>query len=543
MNDVGEEHFADELKPGTQLLLGQFTIESFLNAGGFGITYLAKDSLDRRVVIKECFPSSFCRRTGNAVGARTRQREDEFRSIVKLFLQEASNLSKLDHPYIVKVHQVFEDNETAYMAMDYIQGPDLLHTVEGVAPPLQPDQIISILCKMLESLGYVHDQGMLHRDISPDNILLDRFTGNPVLIDFGASKKEITRKSRALSGLRVVKDGYSPQEFYIAGSKQAACSDLYALAASFYHLITAETPKTSQERLSAIANREADPHRPLSGRCPAYPPQFLAAIDKAMSIFPRDRIQDVAEWQAMLRGMPVAAAPLGLAEGPAVPGAEQPRAISAPQAHAVAAARLARTQSVPPAIRPVAQAAAPVPAVEAAEAVIVADAPFAMTRTVALPFVPAQDEPNRVGALLPGSSAWLEIGQRIVEVNGVVVQDGSDLQAMMVAGANLADASELKETLPVVGQLKLSSGLTFETLETPTGVQTRVAAIPAGEETDLRPGDILLVYSATGETIGTGGALADILAREMAADVEAYGFAVQRDGGTTDATFRLLGAD
>jgi len=82
---------------------------------------------------------------------------------------------------------------------------------------------------------------------------LAELLGQPVLIDFGASRKEVTRKSRALSGLRVVKDGYSPQEFYVSGSKQAPCSDLYALAASFYHLITGETPKTSQERLSAIA--------------------------------------------------------------------------------------------------------------------------------------------------------------------------------------------------------------------------------------------------------------------------------------------------
>ena len=300
MDDFGTESFADELPVGTQLLQGQFTIESFLNAGGFGITYVARDSLNRQVVIKECFPSSFCRRSGKRVGARSQQRQDDFRSMVALFMQEAINLSKLDHPNIVRVHQVFQDNDTAYMAMDYVRGPDLLETVEGTAPRLAPARITMLLGRMLDALGHVHAKGFLHRDISPDNILLDSGTGEPVLIDFGAARKDETRKSRALSGLRVVKDGYSPQEFYISGSLQAPCSDLYALGASFSHLITGEAPKTSRERLSAIANRQSDPERPLLGRVKGYSDGFLAAIDKAMAIFPRDRLQSVGDWQAML---------------------------------------------------------------------------------------------------------------------------------------------------------------------------------------------------------------------------------------------------
>ena len=291
MDDVGIGSVTDELKPGTRLLGGQFTIDSFLNAGGFGITYLARDSLDRRVVVKECFPSSFCRRSGTIVAPRTRQREDDFRSVVKLFVQEAMTLSRLQHDNIVKVHQVFEDNDTAYMAMEHIDGPDLLETVEGSAHALTPQEIRSILDQMLDAIAYVHAEGVLHRDISPDNILLDRKTGRPVLIDFGASRKDVTRKSRALSGLRVVKDGYSPQEFYIGGSVQGPNSDLYALAATFCHLVTGRTPRTSQERLSSIANRQGDPQPPVTGPADAYPPQFLRAIDKGMSIFPRDRFQ------------------------------------------------------------------------------------------------------------------------------------------------------------------------------------------------------------------------------------------------------------
>ncbi|MFM7446790.1 MAG: serine/threonine protein kinase, partial [Tabrizicola sp.] len=260
---------------GTQLLFGQYTITSFVNSGGFGIVYLATNSLDRTVIVKECFPSTYCRRVGTTVGPRSRGQADDFRAAVRHFVQEAVTLSQLNHPNIVKVHQVFECNETAYMAMDYVEGYDLLQTVEGSAPPLTPKEIIAHLNTMLDAVGHVHAQGLLHRDISPDNMILDVAKGQPVLIDFGASRKEVNRKSRAVSGLRVVKDGYSPQEFYVSGSKQSPCSDLYALAASFYHLISGETPKTSQERLSAIAGREGDPLRPLAGRFLGYPTEFL----------------------------------------------------------------------------------------------------------------------------------------------------------------------------------------------------------------------------------------------------------------------------
>ncbi len=302
LNQQGPDSFPDELPVGSKLLQDQFTIDRFLSAGGFGITYVARDSLGRQVVIKECFPATFCRRTGQRVGVSSQNRQQEFRSLVTLFRQEAVNLAKLNHPNIVRVHQVFQDNDTAYMAMDYVQGPDLLETVEGRVPRLSPDRIMHSLRRLLDALGHVHAHGFLHRDVAPDNILLDEATGEPVLIDFGAARKDETRKSRALSGLRVVKDGYSPQEFYISGSLQTPCSDLYALAATFSHLITGEPPKSSRERLSAIASRKEDPQLPLLGRVKGYPDAFLAALDKAMSIFPRDRVQSAPEWKGMLGG-------------------------------------------------------------------------------------------------------------------------------------------------------------------------------------------------------------------------------------------------
>jgi tRNA A-37 threonylcarbamoyl transferase component Bud32 len=296
-----KDSFVDELKPGTKLMHGQYTIESFLNAGGFGITYLAKDSLDRKVVIKECFPGAFCRRSRYVVQARSRAHQNELKSIVRLFVQEARSLAKLNHPNIVGVHQVFEDNETAYMALDFVTGRDLLDTIEDPNHGLNATQIKSILKEVLGAVGFIHDQGILHRDISPDNILINK-DFHPVLIDFGAAREEATKQSRVLSALRVVKDGYSPQEFYIAGSEQSPSSDLYALGASFYHLINGDVPPNSQARLAAIASGETDPYEPLAGRFSEYEPSFLAAIDKALAVLPKDRVQSAKEWMEIMEG-------------------------------------------------------------------------------------------------------------------------------------------------------------------------------------------------------------------------------------------------
>ncbi|WP_333714176.1 serine/threonine-protein kinase [Yoonia sp.] len=297
-----KENFVDELKPGTKLMHGQYTIESFLNAGGFGITYLARDSLDRKVVIKECFPGAFCRRSRAVVQARSRAHQNELKSIVRLFVQEARSLAKLDHPNIVGVHQVFEDNDTAYMALDFVRGRDMLDIIEDANTSLTPAQIRNILKELLGAVGFIHDQGILHRDISPDNILINK-DFHPILIDFGAAREEATKQSRVLSALRVVKDGYSPQEFYIAGSDQSPSSDLYALAASFHHLITGEVPPNSQARLAAIASGETDPYKAIVGRFPDYDDNFLAAIDKALAVLPKDRLKSAHEWLNMMEGV------------------------------------------------------------------------------------------------------------------------------------------------------------------------------------------------------------------------------------------------
>lgn len=299
-DDALEER--DEALPDGTLLLGdEFTITGRIGNGGFGITYMAKDNyLDRDVVIKECFPEVFCHRAGKSVLVRSTANHDKYRSIVDMFMREARSIAKMRHPNIIGVHRVFEDNDTAYMALDLIDGRDLLEIITNDPNALSPAQVQDIFIKILDAVDLVHRQDLLHRDISPDNILLDKW-GSPVLIDFGAAREEASRETRAMSAVLIVKDGYSPQEFYFAGGKQTPCSDLYALAATFYHVISGEVPPNSQTRMAEVASGSQDPCVPLSGRFDAYPPEFLAAIDRAMRVLPKERLQSTAEWFSLIK--------------------------------------------------------------------------------------------------------------------------------------------------------------------------------------------------------------------------------------------------
>lgn len=288
-----------ELSPGVVLNNGQFKITKFLASGGFGMTYLAKDSLDRDVVVKECFPSALCHRRNRMVVPTSSSAMEQFGSVVSLFVREAKAMSKLVHPNIVGVHQIFEDNDTAYMALDFIDGYDLLDIIEEKSLEVSPERVIFWLRKLLTAIEFVHEHDVLHRDISPDNILVDR-DDNPVLIDFGAAREHATKASRALTTLRVVKDGYSPQEFYVQGSTQNRSSDLYALGATFYHLMDGEAPPNSQVRLAAVAEGRDDPYRPLLGRIEGFSDTFLNSIDMSLKVLPADRIQNASDWIEMI---------------------------------------------------------------------------------------------------------------------------------------------------------------------------------------------------------------------------------------------------
>ena len=174
----------------------------------------------------------------------------------------------------------------------------------------------------LRAIKYIHDRGILHRDISPDNFLLD-WDDNLTLIDFGAAREHVTKAHRALSALLAVKDGYSPQEFYLSGVGQTEASDLYALGATFYHVITGEAPPHSQDRLAAVAGDAGDPYQPLLGRVQDFDDDFLELIDRALEVFPENRPQSAEEWLAAIENRAVEAK----AASQAAEDGEQPQAV------------------------------------------------------------------------------------------------------------------------------------------------------------------------------------------------------------------------
>jgi serine/threonine protein kinase len=288
--ETGEQY----LPSGTTLLVGQYIIDGYLNCGGFGITYTARDSLGRKVVIKECFPSEMVYRKGKSMASRSPKYQDELKAIVRNFVTEAHSLANVKHDNIVHVHQIFEENRTAYIAMDYIDAPDLLDVLESNRK-LSPKEVQSLTRKMLEAIGYLHRLGMLHRDISPDNIMLQS-SGAPVLIDFGAARQMAKNGPQASAKMKFVKDGYSPQEFYVAGSEQGTFSDLYSFAASIHHVITGAAPVDAQSRLAALAAKKPDPYKPLADSISGYPTGFLKALDKALAVLPKDRMQTAQDW-------------------------------------------------------------------------------------------------------------------------------------------------------------------------------------------------------------------------------------------------------
>lgn len=286
---------SDDLSPGETLLHGQYKIERHLIGGGFGMTYLACDSLDRVVVVKECFPSTICRRVNGEVRPHKAEFQQQFQKVIRSFLREALRMAKFDHPNIVKIHQVFQENNTAYIAMDFVDGMDLLTMLE-IEPERMTDALIeNILRETLSALEYLHGTGMLHRDISPDNLLVD--TSNKLtMIDFGAASEEKARQTRALSHMMAVKDGYSPHEFYYTDGDQRPSSDIYSVGATFYHLITGSAPPDCQKRVAALTSDMPDPYGPLATGNWAFDESFLSAIDKALSVAQKDRFQSAKEW-------------------------------------------------------------------------------------------------------------------------------------------------------------------------------------------------------------------------------------------------------
>ena len=280
--------------------LGEYALEAILGSGGFGITYRAHDSrLDISVALKEYFPASLAYRVGGTtVASRPDGTSGGYEWGMDKFLHEAMSLAKLQHPNIVGVRRLFKANNTAYMALDYIEGPSLKDWVKAHRGKLDQAQLDQLLIPLLNALEFVHRKGLLHRDIAPKNIMIaSPFT--PIMIDFGAARQLVAQHSHTFAAM--LTPGYAPFEQYVAtGKDQGPWTDIYALSATVYELMTGKLPPEAPER--ADADKCVPASEVGKGR---YRPAFLTAIDWGLRPLPRDRPKTVTEWRtAFVSGRP-----------------------------------------------------------------------------------------------------------------------------------------------------------------------------------------------------------------------------------------------
>jgi formylglycine-generating enzyme required for sulfatase activity/predicted Ser/Thr protein kinase len=286
------------LPAGTRL--EEFVVERLLGSGGFGITYLARDTrLDRQVVIKENLPAQFCFRDTHSLTVAPRHTHgedaDNFRWSLENFSNEAAMLASLDHPGIVRVHRSFEAFGTAYFVMPYLEGltfDELVASRRDKGHVFSEEELRGFLFHVLGALGYLHDRGVYHRDLKPGNLFVT-LEGMPVLIDFGSARQRLSERSMTV----IESAGYTPFEQLQSRGNVGPWSDLYALAATLVKVITGEAPPKAMDRM------RKDPYLPLAGRAdlqPGFKSGFLHAIDRALAVDEEDRWQAAEEWLAEL---------------------------------------------------------------------------------------------------------------------------------------------------------------------------------------------------------------------------------------------------
>ena len=275
--------------------LFEYRIDSVLGQGGFGIAYAATDvNLAAKVVIKEYLPEEFAYRAAdNTVQARDDTDQEFYQNGLDSFLVEARTLATFRHPNIVRVARFFEANRTAYMVLEYERGQSLKSWRKKVGDNIPETTMVSLLAPLLDGLAVVHASGYLHRDIKPDNIYLRDEDGSLVLLDFGAARQTATEKAEIGT---VVTPGYGPIEQYAGGGRQGPWTDIYAMGATLFWLVTGRKPLDAPSRLA-----DPDPLPSATALCrDRYSADFLGAIDWALKMHPSDRPQDVASFRRAL---------------------------------------------------------------------------------------------------------------------------------------------------------------------------------------------------------------------------------------------------
>ena len=272
------------------ILAGKYMVGRVLGQGGFGITYIGWDiALERKVAIKEYYPSGQVSRSPGtrmltwytSPNARNARQEG-----MQMFLKEARKMARLDEiPGVVKVRDLFQENETAYIIMDFVEGQTLKSLLQK-GGPMSWEQAKEIFRPAIQAMEQVHQAGLIHRDLSPDNLMLTH-NGAVKILDLGAAK-DLNINSGA-SSMQVAKGGYSPLEQYTQRGGSGPWTDVYAMAATIYSTLTGTLPPNSVDRLESDALRWDLPG------LQTMPAPALNALKRAMEVRSKDRIQSMAE--------------------------------------------------------------------------------------------------------------------------------------------------------------------------------------------------------------------------------------------------------
>lgn len=285
----GAEQTSHALLRGTKLQQGKFTVGRVLGQGGFGITYKGGDpALGRVVAIKELFLRDECVRHGAQVmiPPHARVPAAEFDRAKQRFVEEARTVARFNHPGIVGVHTMFEENGTAYMVMEYVHGRTLGDLLEANGGVLSERDALTYVSALGPALKQLHRNGVLHRDLNPANVVI-KADGVAVLVDFGAARDFTADMTRNFSVF--LTEGYAPLEQYGSRARLGAYTDVYALGATLYHLLTGRIPVRATDRVNGIALTEPRGINVMvSGK-------VSEAVMKAMAIRAPERYQSVDE--------------------------------------------------------------------------------------------------------------------------------------------------------------------------------------------------------------------------------------------------------
>lgn len=287
-----ENNSCNVLKQNT-VLSGKYVINKVLGAGGFGITYLAFDQyMKTRIAIKEFYPGSLVMRDttrpeGNTVRTVSEGAAADFKSGLERYTREAAILATLFQlEGIVSVKDFFYENGTAYIVMEYLEGISLKEFLDRRGGKITTEETLRIMEPVIRSLAVIHDNHLLHRDISPDNIMICN-DGRVKLIDFGAAR--YLGNQGELSMTVVLKHGYAPIEQYARKGGQGSWTDEYGLCATMYRMITGVVPVESVER---VADDTLKPVRKLDKTVPKH---VAAAIEKGLAVYAKNRYSNVKE--------------------------------------------------------------------------------------------------------------------------------------------------------------------------------------------------------------------------------------------------------